>query len=291
MEPLPFTEDEFRASLKSEGFLSPLLDEARLHFVQQETVWFNHARALNREGLLALGRRDEAVVGRTTHDPVSIVTRLIMRAFNSFQGAVVLYERGMPIEGNTLARSVYEIAFWMGFIAAKPNDGARAIRNEEMRSQLGRAKFFIRQIESGAIEVQAAVLNDLNEMVARLSSSIAGTRRLGTEEVAKEGGLATYYDAYKHLSASSAHVSLNSLHHYLKRNPDGTYEGHIWGPDVEALGESLSLICVGLGVCLALFGMMVEVDEDESELKRLLQETDEIRFSQKAKGKHFTTLV
>ena len=119
---LSFSQTEFQDSLREHGFLSDLIEEARPHFAHLHPQWFPQARSLNHEALLAFHRREDAVIGRTAHDPICLATRLMMRTLNSFQGAIILYERGMSAEGDTLARGVFEIAFWIGFLNKKTRD-------------------------------------------------------------------------------------------------------------------------------------------------------------------------
>lgn len=280
MDRLPFTEREFVAALKADGFMTPLLDVARPQSVEQNKAWFDHAKALNNEGLRTLERREEAVVGKTTHHPISIATRLMMRGMNSFQGAIRLLEYGMAVEGNVLVRGLYEIAFWLGFLYVQPEKAVGEIRDDELRSQKSRTAYYIRQVEAGSLAVPDDLLENLKEMHSNHSAALKGKKQLNSEDLARSGKLSAYYETYKHLSAASAHVSLNSLHNYLKVHSDGTYDGHIWGPDPEGVAEALSLSCVGIGVSLAHYAMIVSGRGDETNLQSLLIKTDEIRNRQ-----------
>lgn len=289
-KPLSFSEQEFLDSLRSDGFLSALVDEARPHFVHLHNDWFDHARALNHEGLRVLERREAVVVGRSTHHPHALSTRLVMRALNSFQASIILYERGLSAEGDTLARGIYEIAFWLGFFLKDTKSAVECFRNEEIRSQLGRSRFYMRQLDNGEIELPEGIRAEFKENHLRLKTAYDNSKRVDLEKVARRVGLVEYYDAHKHLSASSAHASLNSIHRYLKPREDEGYDGHVWGPDTDTLDENVSLSCVGIGICLALFGSMIPVEEDETKLESLLQKTDTLRAAEKDQGKHVATL-
>lgn len=280
MDRLPFTEREFVAALKADGFLTPLLDIARPQLVEQNKVWFAHAQALNNEGLKVLERREHAVVGKTTHHSLSIATRLMIRAMNSFQGTVRLLEYGMAIEGNVLARGLYEIAFWLGFLNVNPQRAVEEIRDDELRSQKSRTAYYIRQVAAGILTIPDDLLIELRDKFSKHATELKGKKPLNSEELARRGDLSSYYESYKHLSAASAHVSLNSLHNYLKINPDGTYDGHVWGPDVDGVAESMSLGCIAIGVSLALYATIVSIDDQEAGLRSLLLKTDELRKAQ-----------
>lgn len=274
---LSCTENEFVDAFRTFGFLSPFMDEASVQYVATHRVWFDHAEALNREGVAACKRRENVVAGLSTHHPISIATRMIYRALSAFQGAIILYRRGMAAEGNTLSRSIYETAFWLGFIKTDGDGAVAAFVNDERKSQKSQAEYYLEQMEARAIAYDEKVANDLRDMIARLRADLKGGLQLSMRSVAQRSGLDPYYDAYKQLSASSAHTSLNSLHRFLKPSAPGSYDGHIIGPDLDSLSVSLPLICTGMGVALALYCTMVSDDADESELNSLLMRTDELR--------------
>lgn len=288
---LSCTEQEFVDAFRVEGFLSSFIDEAVPAYVHQYAEWFTHAEALNRVGLDAFNRRDKEVVGFSSHHPVALATRMTYRALSAFQAAVILYRRCMIAEGDTLSRNVYEIAFWLGFIHEEPDTAALAFINEERRSQKDRATYFLEQFETGVFAPHPEIEAQLRAQLIELKSKISDSKGVSVKEAAKRSGLYSYYDAYKHLSASSAHNSLNSLHRYLRRNADGSYDGHVVGPDPDALADALPVVCIGLGVALGMFCTIVGIDEDEDELRTLLLKTDTLRKAQKAAGGGVATVV
>ena len=268
------TESEFVEAFRINGFLSPLIDEAVSAYVCQHREWFDHAEALNHAGLDAFNRRDNEVVGLTSHDPKCLAMRMIYRTLSAFQGSLILYRRGMIAEGDTLARNVYEAGFWLGFIQREGDAAVRAFLNDERKSQKSRATYYLDQFENGSYTRNAEIEEQLRVQVAELKSKIANSDNVSVKMAAERSGLYGYYDAYKHLSASSAHNSLNSLHRYLRSNPDGTYDGHIIGPDPDSLSEALPVLCIGLGIALAMYCTIVALDDDDAELQRLLIKTN-----------------
>ena len=178
--PLSFTEDEFRASLIEDGFLSPLVEEARPHFTHLHNHWFDHAYSLNRVALRAFYAREDAVIGRTSQDAISVATRLSMRAFNSFQGSIILYERGLSAEGDTLARGIYEIAFWIGLLISEPDLAVACFRNEEIKSQRGRGRFYKRQLDEGSVNIDAELRDQFLKNLAELERDYDKTKKLAT---------------------------------------------------------------------------------------------------------------
>lgn len=281
---LSCTEAEFLDTFRAKGFLSPYIEEAVPGFVQQHTVWFAHAEALIVAGLDTFNRRDNEIIGLSSHSPTPLAMRMIYRALSAAQGAVILFRRGMTAEGDTLTRNVYETAFWLGFINNEAETACAAFVSDERKSQKGRAEYYLEQFKTGAYAPEPEIEAKLATQIAELRSKLKGAESVSPKTVAERSGLYAYYDAYKHLSAASAHNSLNSLNRYLKRNPDGSYDGHIVGPDNDGLPDSLSVLCVGLGLALVMFGTVVAIDDDEAELQALLIQTDELRKQLKDSG-------
>lgn len=275
---LTCTEAEFIAAFRRDGFLSPFIEEASPAFVHQHRLWFDHAVALNSAGLDAFCRRDDEVVGLSSHHPKAIAMRMILRALTAFQGAVILYRRGMITEGDTLARNVYETAFWLGFFHHDSEAAVGAFINDERKSQ--KSTLLYKKHELGEADIE--IINEIDQRIAELNSKIE--KGVSIQEVAKISNLYKYYGTYRELSASSAHNSLNSLHTYLNRNPHGSYDGHIFGPDPDRLTNALPILCVGLCLSVAFFCTIVAIDDDEPDLQSLLIKTDALRGHAEASG-------
>jgi len=285
------SETEFVDAFRSTGFLSPYIEEAVPGYVSQNQTWFDHAELLNRVGLAAYYRRDHTFVGLTSHDPVALAVRMIFRALSAAQGAIILYKRGMIAEGDTLSRNIYETAFWLGFIRAEPDEAVSAILADERKSQLDRANYYVERLRKGELDIDRETEADLHDRIRELKDALGKVKSLSPKEVARRAGMFPMYDAYKHLSASSAHNSLNSLHRYLLRNEDGSYDGLQVGPDLDGLSEALPILCVAIGCAIAHFGTFVPIEEDEEELQAALIRTDALRFEQKASGGGIATIV
>ena len=288
---LSCTEHGFKEAFRTHGFLSPYIEEAIPAYVYPYAEWFAHAEALNRAGLDAFYRRDNEVGGLSSQHPVSLSTRMTFRALSAFQAALILYRRAMVQEGDTLTRNIYETAFWLGYLHQDAPAATRAFLNDERKSQKDRASYYLEQFGSGAYDPNPEIEAQLQEKVAELKSKITKADNVTVKEVARRSNLYDYYENYKHLSAGSAHNSLNSLHHYLNRNSDGSYDGHIVGPDPDSLADSLPVMCIGLGITLAMFCTIVELDHPEDELQNLLIKTDTMRKAQKAAGGGLNTAV
>lgn len=288
---LSCTEQGFIDAFREQGFLSPYIEEAVPAYVRPHAEWFAHAEALNGAGLDAFYRRENEVVGLSSQHPVALSIRMTFRALSAFQGALILYRRAMVQEGDTLTRNIYETAFWLGFIYKDAPAASRAFLNDERKSQKARASYYLEQFASGAYDPNPAIEAQLREQVAELNSKINKADDVSVQEAARRGELYGYYETYKHLSAGSAHNSLNSLHRYLNRNSDGSYDGHTVGPDPDSLVDALPILCIGLGITLAMFCTVVSLGHPEDELQTLLLKTDAMRKAQKAAGGGIATMA
>ena len=275
---MSFTERAFSDSLRADGSLSESIDEAVPGFIYQHQLWFQHAVELNHAGLAAYNRRDSVITGLSSQHPISLSMRMMYRTLSAYQGALILYRRGMIAEGNTLARNVYETAFWLGFIQQENEVAVRALVNDELMSQKDQANYFLDKFKNGSLSPNPMAEKDLNDRITYLKSKTNNADKVSVKKAAERGGLYDYYGTYKKLSASSAHNSLNSLHRYLKKE-DGSYDGHIVGPDPDGLTDSLPDLCVGLGVALAMFCTIIPMGSEECELKRLLLKADALEKS------------
>jgi hypothetical protein len=288
---LSCTEQGFIDAFREQGFLSPYIEEAVPAYVRPHAEWFAHAEALNRAGIDAFYRRENEVVGLSSQHPVALSLRMTFRALSAFQGALILYRRAMVQEGDTLTRNIYETAFWLGFIYKDGPAASRAFLNDERKSQKARASYYLEQFASGAYDPNPEIEAQLRVQVAELKSKINKADDVSVQEAARRGELYGYYETYKHLSAASAHNSLNSLHRYLNRNSDGSYDGHTVGPDPDSLVDALPILCIGLGITLAMFCAVVSLGHPEDELQTLLLKTDAMRKAQKAAGGGIATMT
>jgi hypothetical protein len=63
-------------SIRRDGFLSEAIDFMLPTLREMHAPWFDFAERTNRLGQRIMNSAEAACVGRTTHDPVSLATRL-----------------------------------------------------------------------------------------------------------------------------------------------------------------------------------------------------------------------
>ena len=260
LEVTPAVREEIERGIRDEGFLSPWIERLIPQYGRPYQQWIDYARELNRVVQKVWYDNDEIIVGRGSLDPVSISGRLILPALSAFQGAVILAERGMLTESYTLTRGVYETGFWLGFLAKEPTKAKEALLGDERKSQISMAKLLKND------DLSASDLALLDSRIAELSR---GNVKLSIKDVAARSGFESWYRAYKRLSAEATHASLQSLHRHVNTDGSGGYIGHVFGPDIEGIGQALETACDGAQLCAAAFRAAIGGTPQDDQLHSL----------------------
>lgn len=258
---------------QADGFLSEAANQAERAIVKAHGDWFTLADNLNKVGQAVFLEASVRIGGKSTHDPEPIAVRLTLRALSTFQGVVLLSRRGMAAEAFTLARNLYEIAFWLGYLATDPKNAADSFVDDEKLSRLSSLKL---DRECHNIGVHNLDQNTLKN----IESAIVGAgkiSKLDLKEVAKRGSLLDHYRVYKMLSMKYAHASIGSLHPLLEQKLDGTVGGHLIGPDETLAGEALQCGSIAFGICIATFSELLGGTAQNGDLENLLKQTDSLR--------------
>lgn len=239
-------------SIREDGFLSVAIERTIPALREKHAAWFDFAGRVNKVGQRIMNSAERRCVGLTTHDPICVATRLLIRTLSGFQALVLLAERGMTLEADAMVRGLYENSLWLGFLNADADAALKALLVDELFSQRGRDRSLLAQLER-ADHADDQLRAALKGRVAAADTELRGKKRLGIEDLAAKGGFEDFYMFYKRLSSGSAHPSFHSLAQHLDMNPDGTWSGHVTGPDAEGIETSLNLGSHALLSCLAVF--------------------------------------
>lgn len=241
---LPFTNDEAEKSIRQFGLLSPVVAAAPPAFRQENEGWFELVDELNAIAQRLIAWISDQVPGRRTLDPIPVGARVFIRIVQGFQAAVILTERGITAEAESLARNCYEATFWLGYIAKSGEEAVRAFENEQRASELQEMRFIEKAIERQPDLVDDAFTAKVKIRINELRPSV--TPKVGIEELSRRAGLANDFIYYKRLSSGSAHTSVASVHRHLWRDSDGDYLGHVLGPDGDGIPRVLAVACNAL---------------------------------------------
>jgi hypothetical protein len=235
------TEEEVKAGLTRDGFLAPELNGFRQVIIESNPLWFDYARRLNRVAVALWLDDPVSEPGVAINSPEPVAVRLFARAMNSFQGAVILLERGMTMEAGGLARAVYETAFWIGYLSKSPAEAIEHFEVDDLTGLRGRLRALSRQ-HADDPALMATIKVRLREVDALLEGR---SKPLRIDEVAERAGFSDFFASHRVLSGMAAHASVASISHYLNIHGDGT-AGHAIGPDVAGLPEKITHCCRAL---------------------------------------------
>lgn len=267
---MPLTDDDYdriEASMTREGFLSPLIEVFKDDLRAEHEQWFAFGERLNRVAVSAWTGHAIEEAGLDPHDPIPIGVRLMARAMNSFSGLFMLANRGLTVEAGTLARSVYESAFWLGWFLKAPENARPAFLMDDLLGQRGRVSSFIKLHPVGTVfRIRGEA--DLAKIEAQIPK---GTRPTSMETVATGAGFPNHYSAYRVLCGHSAHASVTSVDKYLRAYDDQTV-GHELSPDREGIPQMLAFGCHALMTATHLFVTLIGDGTNEAELNKLVFE-------------------
>ena len=230
-----------------QGFLSPAIAGWTEEAKEKHKSWFDLASEVNRESM--------AVNDLVTPDPRNnkqlLGKLLYLRTLQTFQGAILLAERGMIAEAGTLVRSCAESAIALG--------GAAHIDDFHERMQSAHDKHrkaLVPYLESDQMAKQ--LTEEQKHVASQAKSSLKGKtpQRMNWQNVARETGMEYFYNlVYRPLSGDSAHVTMLALDRHLEEGGAKI----VFGPTDRDLPDTLSkAICALLQALLKLHEIFPE---------------------------------
>jgi len=221
--------------LESDGYLAQAMIQWIEKHRTENKAWFSLAEEINRfaqEQMLKLDIHDKDYQEQ-------LVAAGFLRVLSSFQGGVLMLERGMIFEAGTLLRAQIEAMFVVA-AAAKDrefahqyilSDGAHKLRlMKNLLNSNGKSKEIICASTSWEeVEILKGQLkaNNISDIQIR--------------DIAIAAGYPNWYTVvYTYLSQMAAHPTPLSLDNYLITSNGETVQELLWGPDVYGIGCLLS---------------------------------------------------
>lgn len=254
------TEDSVADGMSIDGFLSPLLHQFIPNIVAAHPEWFDYARRLNAVVMKMWKYHPITAAGQLPMDQEPLAVRLAARSMSSFQGAILMLERGMVIEAGTLARSNYETGFWLSYLRDHPVAAIKHFEIDEIHSAIGRHEGYLKLYADNperTVSVNAALAK------LRATKNKTTLKKLGMEALAKAGDCGDFYTFYRVLCGTSAHASVRSTDYYLKLFPDQTL-GHEFGPDIEGIPQQAAFNCHAMLLCALSFAHITEAGDAQA---------------------------
>jgi hypothetical protein len=233
-------------SFDTDGFFSPTLEQFRasVRDVPSYRIWFKFAEGLNRLGLDIL--QDHEV---PRHDIQRLtIAALFVRAHQSFQGALLLAERGMLGDARVILRSAVEGAIALNALA---NDAS-------FMEQLTTAHRFNQR------KIARLTLNTPDYRSLYSATEIAQMRATVSEVDAEEAAAGKkfcdikwgvvavkhckdlYELVYRQLSDDGTHTNINAIHRHMEFDPSGQLIGLKIGPTTDDMIGVLKIACLTL---------------------------------------------
>lgn len=230
-------------NLRGEGFLNPAINDWIKDNKEKNCALFDHAARL-RDLALELARETSGAA--TSHQELTL-TALLLRAISSFEGVILLSERGMFVEARTIARNVFETAFYMGALAEDPGFVERMVADnakhrKALATELINDKAHADVIGTDVLGMLQCFLNDLDASGQELGKIVS-------EQAARQSGMASLYSFFRDLSGD-AHPTVQSLGRYTVGTPDVI--GFRLEPDDACVHQALAHSIPALYACIML---------------------------------------
>lgn len=197
------------------GFLGSELDSACEAIVEANADWFSLAKTTN---LLTMRIVQEALdkVHATSWSADAIAVRLLLRAAGVYQGALLMAQRGMHVEGRIMARSLLEVSFSVGALTSVQEKYIQMLKDDHLKSRRNRFQTLQNQGHAKSPVERKA----LQEAIESLSKSL---ELISPKTLASMSPLEFQYYAYQCLSDESSHVSASSLEHHVNAYEERAY--------------------------------------------------------------------
>ncbi len=227
------------------GFLGEGIANGIDHIRAENADWFKIAEDVN----AALMRAAKVATGTAkprSMSPEGVAMRLLFRSCGTFQGVILLTERGMVAEGRTLARSLIENAFCIAALTDNSDTFIKMFKEDSEASRHRQRKF----IDANNLIAAGAKRDQLKAAI----DAIDKIETMSPKKVAELGPMVKLYLAYQRLSDDSAHPSARALERHVRANADRSGWNCKWcigdqGETAATLNHTiLAALAIGVGV-------------------------------------------
>lgn len=228
----------------SAGFLSHDIDEFRVIMRRQPLTrpWFELADGLNRLGLDMLNGHETPLYDNSR----LLIAAFFVRAHKSFQAAVILAERGLTGDANTVLRSAVEGAIALHALAADPTF-VQALIGAHRLNQQKLANVVLKNADyraTYAADQIAEMETTINEVEALKADPATKPKEIKWADVAQKHCPDLYQLLYRLLSTNGTHTNIDAVHGQLETDQAGKIVGLKAGPDPDGIVEALKAGCL-----------------------------------------------
>ncbi len=223
-------DDTYTEQFRDEGFIAPVLEDVCRHHREMYPEEFSLAFDVNRLAQKLYMDSTLLVKGLDRRDAICLGLQIVPRCLSAYQGALLLAQRGMNVEALTLARSIYEAAFWLGYLEKAPGEAVPALFGDTIFNELRLLK------ASKKIPlIDATTVSLIDGRIAEYEKAIVvegyPNKSVSIPTLASKSGMDSVYPQYRQLCGEAAHTSLKSILQYVNVDDDGQNNGYVIGPD------------------------------------------------------------
>ena len=246
-------------SLADDGYLSRDAGEWIAKHRVEHAEWFALADRLNRvcqRAMLAAQVPDG-------DNRALLVILFFARALSSYQGAVLMIERGMSVEALTLARSCLESSF---YLAAVSNDQGFIDRLISLDTAHKRTvATWLTSPAAAVTELSADQLDKLRGFVDQVKAAPPAAAPITIKGAADMAGLSEIYETvYRDLSDRAAHPSLNALLRHISLDKQGNAIGLRFGPEADGIEDTILAMATAMFYAVTGLGGIFRHSEDDA---------------------------
>lgn len=220
-----------------DGFLGKNIPDSIAVLRAAHAKWFALSEEINR-----LGMRMLHAAAPTAKSNQQLTTLLMLtRALQSYQGAILLAERGMIADARTLVRNCAETAFAIGGIIDSPTFIDK-LTNDYHKHRQGVANALLNDPDVGPA-LASEDRRKLEEVIVEIKAKYGenGPGKLSWEAVAVKVKMKGLYDLiYRGFSGDAAHATVIALDRHINTDANGVFESLAFGPDLRDLDKTLS---------------------------------------------------
>lgn len=245
-------------SFEQDGFLSQKLAGQIRAVRRDHAPWFSLARTLNRLGQRIVLKQREIESGSGLADHRVVGMLFYTRAVSSFQGAVLMAERGMIVEASTIIRSLIETTWILAGLAKEKDSFVSDLAAADYAERKAHGNWYL-ATPSATKHISARNMAKMKKFIAKLEKSETPLRKLVLANVASATGLTDLYAIYRHLSHHFAHPSVTAVSIFTIEGPGKNEKSIFWNSEygLDQMADTLAYACaVMIGASLAVNEVM-----------------------------------
>jgi hypothetical protein len=254
MSDAPEDDPEIRAALLEQGLLSPVIEEWRVHYLEQHSEWFDFAQTVNRLAMKLWIAHWDDMQGEKITALKPTASRVFVRAINNFAATVILCERGLAIEAAALARSISEASIWLGYMAEEPVKALSDLEADDLHNFISRHKELRRVSDKSGDKISVAYSHAEEK---KLKAALNGRDKPKWQTIAQNYGSSRAYMKFRIISGFYSHLSGASLQHHIQMTGSKT-AFNILGPHSTEIPNALYFACDALTDCGAAYSVIVD---------------------------------